>query len=56
MPNSVGSGWTLTVMSGSLDLILDPGDPLSEDFETRRSWLQSGGTRWVYRGYSPRPL
>lgn len=51
--SSAGSGQALGVTSGSLDLIIDPGDPLNKGFKmkevvssslnyTRRFWLQCG--------------
>ena len=48
MASSAGSGQAFGVMSGSLDLILNPGDPLNKGFKmrevmsSRRFWLQCG--------------
>lgn len=39
-----GSGRALDVMAGSLDLILEPGDPLNEGFETGVTDLDSNRT------------
>lgn len=43
-----GSGRALYVLAGSLDLILEPGDPLNKGFETGVIDSESHCTRWFW--------